>query len=157
VAFLIALFSQAPAQDGKGKDPPKKKEEDKPRRYEDYRTYFRTPKTVEDYWGAVRFELEVGRTDLAALALRGMMEVNPTKDQLVELEKEAGMSSFLALGVIRKWDDKEPANTQARKDAQALIEAVTVAVREHYGSKARIEKFVKSLGSDDKEERSFAL
>ena len=118
LAFIAALLSQAPAQEDR--KPPKKddapkeeapkkdkakkdaKKEEQQKRDENYRQFFRQPESVEDYWRAMTFELEVGRPDLAARHLQGLMAKNPTEAELVELEEEQGMTNILRLRYIRK-------------------------------------------------------
>src|SRR5437588_281845 len=121
VAFLAALLSQAPAQEDRQppkedepakEEAPKKekakkgaKKEAQPKKDESYRQFFRQPESVADYWRALQFELEVGRPDLAARHLQGLMSRKPTETELIELEEEQGMSNILRLRLVRKWDD----------------------------------------------------
>jgi CheY-like chemotaxis protein len=184
VAFIAALLSQAPAQDDrqppkngappKGEAPkngqppkeeaPKKekakkgdKAEDKQKKDDNYRQFFRQPESVEDYWRALSFELEVGRPDLAAQHLQGLMSKNPTDAELVELEEEQGMTNILRLRYVRKWDDDAKLNKQALANVGKLIQLTTTALEKHLSDKDRIAKFVKNLASGEPEERAFAL
>ncbi|HZT80077.1 MAG TPA: response regulator [Gemmataceae bacterium] len=160
-AFLIALLSPAPAQDGKRppkgkpKEPPRKEE---PERRDDYREFFKKPETVKEYWRALKFEMEVGRPDLAARHLHGLLSLKPTDEQLLEIEEqEGGLAPFLALGNLRKWDDNPKADAQAKKDIQELITAVSAALKNRLGNRERLAVFARRLASDDPDERSFAL
>jgi hypothetical protein len=183
-AFIAVLLTQAPAQDDrqppKPGAPPKvqppdngdapkdnvpKKEkgkkgataEEKQKKEDNYRQFFRRPESVEDYWRALSFELEVGRPDLAAQHLQGLMSKNPTEAELLELEEEQGMTNILRLRYIRKWDEDAKLNKQAFANVEKLIQDTTAALEKHLADKERIAKFVKNLASGEPEERSFAL
>jgi hypothetical protein len=179
VAFIAALLSQAPAQEDrqppKNGAPPKEgaapkdeapkkgkgkkggKEEDKQKKDDNYRQFFRQPESVEDYWRALSFELEVGRPDLAAMHLRELLSKNPTDAELVELEEEQGMTNILRLKYVRKWDEDAKLNKQAFTNVEKLIQLTTTALEKHLSDRDRIAKFVKNLASGEPEERAFAL
>jgi hypothetical protein len=178
-AFIAVLLTQAPAQEDrqppkngaqpKNGEPPKEvapkqekakkgaKAEDKQKKEDNYRQFFRRPESVEDYWRALSFELEVGRPDLAAQHLQGLMSKNPTEAELIELEEEQGMSNILRLRYIRKWDEDAKLNKQAVANVEKLIQDTTTALEKHLSDKERITKFVKNLASGEPEERAFAL
>src|SRR4051794_35859089 len=91
VGVFTALLSQAAAQ--------------QPPRSDDYRQFFKKPVTVAEYWNALKFEMEVGRYDLAAGHLRGLLLKKPTPEDLVALEKAEGMVTFLRLRLVPRWID----------------------------------------------------
>src|SRR5947209_4575676 len=112
--LLLAALSCTLAQDAekdkdKDKDkPPPKKEAggvpiDEVRPGEEYRRFFKKPTTVPDYWAALKFEIEVGKKDLAALLLRGMLALKPSEEDLVKIHEEDGMIAFLRLRNLRPW------------------------------------------------------
>src|SRR5579862_2811019 len=72
---------------------------------EDYKQYFKPPDTVQEYWTAIKFELELGALKAAAEYLKGFMEKPPTEKDLLEIEAKDGMSSFLKLRTVPKWSD----------------------------------------------------
>src|SRR5436309_1955859 len=91
VALAAVLLSQASAQNP-GKDPPKKDNRPAPnevtRPGEEYRQFFKKPTNTAEFWAALDFEIEVGKFDLAAGVLRGMLEFKPPKPDLVKLEEK---------------------------------------------------------------------
>ncbi len=169
VAFLAALLCQAPAQDEgqppKDGQPPKEEAPKKAKKGakkeakkdESYRQFFRQPESVADFWQALQFELNVGRPDLAAGHLRGLLNKKPTEAEWIELEEEQGMSNILRLRLVPKWDDDPRINKQAQDNAEKLIQEVTAALEKHLSNQQRIAKFVKNLASGEPEERSYAL
>jgi CheY-like chemotaxis protein len=165
VAFLAALLCQAPAQDEgqppKDGQPPKeeapKKAKKETKKDESYRQFFRQPESVADYWQALQFELNVGRPDLAAGHLRGLLDKKPTEPEWVDLEEEQGMTNILRLRLVPKWDDDPRINKQAQDNAEKLIQEVTAALEKHLSNQQRIAKYVKNLASGEPEERSYAL
>jgi hypothetical protein len=164
VGFLAVLLSQAPAQEGKDapkkqpdKDqapPPGKVETGKPG--DDYRQYFKKPETPADFWGALQFESEVGRYDLAAGYLRGLLARNPTDKELFDLESKEGMAAFLRLRNVPKWSDDAKVDAQAKKDVDELIGRVSNAVRSTLNDPARIKRYVQNLTAGP-EEYAYAI
>src|SRR5579862_244694 len=41
---------------------------------DEYRIFFKKPETAIEYWAAIRFEMDLGKFDLAALHLKLMLE-----------------------------------------------------------------------------------
>jgi hypothetical protein len=154
VAFLIALFSPAPAQDKK--DAPK--EVPRPKRDpDDYRLYFKTPVTVADYWNALQFEIEVGSFPLAAKHLRGLVEkAAANEEDLMQIEQEKGMSAFLRLQNIPKWSDDPKVQAQAKQDVRDLIARVSAGLKAKREDPRRIQKYIQNLSASP-EERAYAL
>lgn len=155
VGFLIALLSQAPAQD---KEPPPMKDPKAEPKLDpdDYRLYFKKPVTLRDFWDALHFEIDVGRFDLAARHLAGLLEKSTDVDALLQLENDKGMAAFLRLQNIPRWSEDPKANAQAKKDAEELVKRVTAALKDKLSDPKRIDKFVKNLSASP-EERAFAL
>src|SRR5215471_11065760 len=103
----LALWTQTSAQD---KDKPKQaappaaaKNADKGE--DDYRQLFKKPTNAAEYWNALQFELDVGKFDLAAAHLRGLLAYQPSDDELVKLADQVGIASFLRLRNVQKWSD----------------------------------------------------
>jgi CheY-like chemotaxis protein len=89
---------------------------------EEYRMFFKKPKTVPEFWNALKFELDVGKYDLAAGLLHGMLLLKPTDEELVRIHDADGMNAFLRLRLIRQWAQVPPydeALYQARIDQLA--------------------------------------
>jgi CheY-like chemotaxis protein len=168
--FLACVVLAAPAQQppGKGKGPMPPAGPAPVQRGDDYRQFFKKPETTQEYWNAMKFEMEVGRFDLAAAHLRGLMQKKPTEQELVDLEKADGTAAFLRLRLVPRWvevpptaDEKTRAaldakDAQAKKDANDLIDQVTAAVRKHYSDPDRIKKYVARL-LNSPEEAEYAL
>src|SRR5215831_3866971 len=173
VAFLAALLAQAPAQDDR--QPPKEgappqeeapakekakkgaKKDRTPKKDDSYRQFFRQPESVADFWRALDFELEVGRPDLAAKHLQGLMNRKPTEAELVDLEEEQGMTNILRLRNVRKWDDDPKIDKQAKDNVEKLVRETTAALEKQLSNRERIAKFVKNLASGEPEERTYAI
>src|SRR5262249_61976355 len=90
VALLALLPLRVPAQE---KD-----------RADDYRKYFKKPTNPAQFWEAMKFEMEVGRFDLAAQLLREMLKKGPTEDELIKLHDKKGITPFLRLRLARRWE-----------------------------------------------------
>lgn len=154
LAVLLGLMARMSAQDkppAKGDVPPKidpSKEE--------YREFFKAPETAEDFWTALQFEMELGRYELGAKLLRGLIARKPTDEDLIKLEEKAGsFAPFLRLRAVPRWSEDKGIHDQALKDADELAQRVGDALRRVYGDRKRIARLVKDLNGD-RDERSFA-
>ncbi|OAI45660.1 hypothetical protein AYO44_12550, partial [Planctomycetaceae bacterium SCGC AG-212-F19] len=114
---------------------------------EDYRQYFKPPETVQEYWTAIKFEIELGAYKTAATFLKGFMEKPPTEKDLLAIEAKDGMSSFLMLRTIAKWSDDPKEDVETKKRVEELIEAVTNILKTHLADPQRISKLVSQLGN----------
>jgi hypothetical protein len=140
IALLATFLGRAPAQESKdaardkqpakeaaqekqaappGKDaaPPAAVPEPQPGEG-DYRQFFKKPQTPLEFWKALQFELEVGRADLAASLLHGLVESKPNDEALVELADREGMAAILRLRNFKPW---VAAPKYDVKDAEAEI------------------------------------
>jgi hypothetical protein len=160
VAFLVILLSSSSAQ------PPPMKDKDKDkappprppaaRGVEDYRQYFKKPETVDEYWRAMQFEIDVGQYGLAALHLRGLVTKPPTDDDLLQLEAKYGMAAFLKLRTLPRWSEDKKLNDQALADVEELNRLVVAAVKKKLADRERVVKYVRALTSEP-EEVAFAM
>jgi CheY-like chemotaxis protein len=152
----LALVAAAPAQDEapkKKQPPPPKSPEDVT---EDYRNFFNKPTTPLEFWKAVQFEIDVGRYDLAARQLHGLIDKKPEdKDLLAILDRE-GMSAFLRLRTIRTWSKVPAENAQAKTDVETLIGMVTAAQKRLLTDPDRLGRLVRNLNGEP-EERDYAV
>ena len=89
---------------------------------EEYRQFFKKPTTVPQYWTAMSFELEVGKKDLAAMLLHGLLNLKPTDEELVKIEEQDGMIAFLRLRNIRPWVPALSVNDRFFKEELARIQ-----------------------------------
>lgn len=127
---------------------------------EEYRLYFRKPQTVVEYWTAIRYELDVGKFDLAALFLEQLLKKQPAEEvdrELALLEEFQGMAPFLRLLQVRQWDKNPTLQKQAEANVQLLLQRLTAAVERRLGEPARLRQLIASLGADTREERQYAL
>jgi CheY-like chemotaxis protein len=138
VACLLTLLARVPGA-----------EED------DFRRFFKPPETAPEFWKALKFEISVGKFDLAANHLRGFAGKATEKD-LLQIEEQEGMSAFLRLRSIPEGlrDPKE--RDALRKEVDQLIDKVSAALKKELTDPKRIGKFVKNL-SRSPEERAYAL
>ncbi len=68
---------------------------------DEYRLMFRKPESVPEYWTAIRFEIDVGKFDVAApppetASGEGIRPQIPTKER-VKIEEAQGLATFLRL------------------------------------------------------------
>jgi hypothetical protein len=139
---------------------------------EEYRVFFKKPETTPEFWAAIKFEMQVGKYDLAAFHLNKLLDhldeeakklkekgKNPEEayDDLIGIEEVEGMSSFLRLKNVRQWTDQPKLQKQAEKDVERLLDRVTEALDKRLGDPVRIQKFIDNLSAPTPEERAFAF
>jgi hypothetical protein len=129
---------------------------------EEYRIFFKAPTNAYEFWSAIKFEMDLGKFDLAALHLKLMLEKQPGEDvdkDLIKIEQAEGMSTFLRLRQVRKkdWSDFAPFQKEAEENVETLIDRVTKAIEKHLSDPDRIKKFIKQLDAPTEEERAFAF
>jgi CheY-like chemotaxis protein len=126
---------------------------------EEYRIFFKEPKTVLEYWGAMKFEMQVGKFDVAAYHLDKMLQV-PDKeadDELLQIEELEGLNALLKLKTIKEWSKQPELEKEARKNVEALIDRVMVLLEKRLGDQARLKQFIDSLSDKVPEIRSYAF
>jgi hypothetical protein len=157
VVFVMVLLSPSAGQD---KDQPKKDKalpaEPPPKERDDYRQYFKKPETINEYWKAMQFEIELGEYGLAAKHLRGLLAKPPTDEDLIQLEAKYGTAAFMKLRTIRRWSDKDAEQKQALDDVEELNRLVVAAVKKKLADRDRIVKLVRALNAEP-EEATFAF
>jgi CheY-like chemotaxis protein len=117
---------------------------------------FKKPETPAEFWNAVKFELSVGKYDLAAQFLQGFLDSKPTDEDYLKIIDRDGLAAFLRLRNVPKWFQDAKANAGAVKTAEAVIDNATTALRKQLSDPVRIERFFRALsGSED--EKQFAL
>jgi DNA-binding response OmpR family regulator len=121
----------------------------------DYRRLLTPPSTTAEFWEAIKFEMDVGRFDLAAGQLRTMLAKKPTPESLIKISEKDGLASVLKLRLVPRWYEDRAKDKQARADVEAFIEAVTSAVRTKLTDPKRIRLFVDNLYKSP-EENAFA-
>ncbi|MBI2808886.1 MAG: hypothetical protein HYX68_28220 [Planctomycetes bacterium] len=134
---------------------------------EEYRVFFKKPETAIEYWSAIKFEMELGKFDLAALHLKRMLNKDPQvkgpdadalDKALVKLEEAEGTSAFLRLQNVRPtdWSNDTLFRKEAVANVDTLIDRVTTAVEKHLSDPARIKKYIARLNAPTPEERAYA-
>lgn len=123
---------------------------------EDYRRFFKKPTNAVEYWNALQFEIDIGKFDLAAAHLRGLLAYKPSDEELVKLADQVGVAAFLRLRNMQKWSDDPKVNQEAIKNVDELIKRVTDAVKKVRGDPVRIQGFIANLNASP-EESAYAL
>jgi hypothetical protein len=177
----LLLAGPLQAQDGVPKKDgiPKKKENLKQvmkqllaKAEEEYRVFFKKPETTPEFWAAIKFEIQVGKFDVAALHLDQMLAKLSAKaaklkeegkspedayGDLVAIEEVEGFSSFLRLKGVRQWTDSPGFQKQTEKNVEALLDRLTTALDKQLGDPERVKKFIDNLSAPTPEERAFAF
>jgi CheY-like chemotaxis protein len=121
------------------------------------RKLFKPPESPLEYWVALRFEMDVGRNDLAAVLLRGLVEKKPTDKDLVAIAEKEGLVEVLKLRNVGQWSENDKIEAQARKDAAELIRLVTDATRKQRADPVRMRELITQVRTGTPEEITFAL
>ncbi len=123
---------------------------------EEYRIFFRRPTTVPQFWAAIKFEVNVGKFDLAGFHLKMLLQKEPAEEvdkELLKIEEVEGLASFVRLQTIRKWSSNPALQQEAEKNVKVLIDRVTAALDKHLSNADRLNKFIKNLEAPTIEER----
>jgi hypothetical protein len=127
---------------------------------DEYRSYYKKPETVIEHWAAMKFEIDVGKYDLAALHLKLLLEKQPPEEvdaALARIEAVEGMASFMRLTRVKKWSDHPPFQKEALKNVDQLLDRLTAAVDRTLSDPARFKKFIPNLDAPTQEERNYAF
>lgn len=127
---------------------------------DDYRVYFKRPEKTHEFWAAIKFELDIGKFDLAALFIKHLLEKQPAEEvdaDLAKIEGAEGMSTFLKLNAVKTWSSHPPFQKESVKNVQTLLDRVTAAVDKSLSDPARFKKFIPLLDAPTEEERAFAF
>lgn len=164
-AILAALATFNPVRAQEEEKPAEDKDKEATRRLlakaeDEYRSFFKRPESTFEFWSAIKFELEVGKFDLAALHMKLLLEKQPAAAvdaDLAKIENVEGMGSFLKMRAIRKWSDYPPFQKEAVKNLETLLDRTTAAVDKTLSDPKRFAKFIPLLDGQTEEERSFAF
>src|SRR5689334_16805164 len=118
---------------------------------DDYRKLFKKPETVLDHWVGLKFELDVGRPDLAAAYLRGLVLKKPADKDLLDLVDRDGLTAIQRLRNVRQWSKVKEENEQALKDVDELITRTNEVVRKRLADPARIRDLISQLKATPEE------
>jgi DNA-binding response OmpR family regulator len=128
---------------------------------EEYRLFIKRPETILEFWAAMKYEIQLGKFDLAGLHLKRLLEQYDKKPEagdkdLLKLEATEGLAAMLNLRNIKKWSDYPPFQKEAKESVEKLIDRVTAAIEKQLSDPERIQKFIKRLDAATPEERAFA-
>ena len=128
---------------------------------EDYRLFVKKPATVLEFWAAMRYEVQLGKFDVAGLHLELLLKEYNKKPEdgdkeLVKIAEAEGLFPILNLRNIKKWSDFPPFQKEAVENTEKLVDRVTEALEKHLSDPERIQKFIKRLDAPTPEERAFA-
>jgi CheY-like chemotaxis protein len=126
---------------------------------EEYRLFFKQPKTVPEFWAAINFEIDVGKFDVAGLLVGQLLKLPADKvdPDLVRIEEAEGMSAFLRLAKVQRWHKSDTLEKQAQKNVETLINRVTTAVEKRLSDPERITNLINGLSAPTPEERAYAF
>jgi DNA-binding response OmpR family regulator len=128
---------------------------------DEYRQFLKRPEAILEYWAAMKYEMQLGKFDLAALHLKLLLEKydkgpEEGNKELVKLEAAEGMASILNLRNVKKWSEFPPFQKEALENVDKFVDNVTLALEKHLSAPDRIQKFIKRLDAPTPEERAFA-
>lgn len=125
---------------------------------EEYRVFFKRPEQVHEFWAAMKFEMDTGKYDLAALHLKLMLALPEEKanPELLKIVDRESLGAFTRLQTVRIWSVHEPFQVEAEKNVQSLLDRVKKALKDHLSSPKRINFFIENLAAKTREEREFA-
>src|ERR1043166_9168392 len=128
---------------------------------EDYRLFVKKPATILEFWAAMKYEVRLGKFDVAGLHLELLLKEYDKKPEdgdkeLVKLADAEGLFAFLNLKNIKKWSDHPPFQEEGTKNAEKLNDLIRDAYETHLSDPERIQKFLKRLDAPTPEERAFA-
>jgi CheY-like chemotaxis protein len=152
LACLLALLTSAAAWGQPQPVKPKKDTQPPPSKPVDSRDLIKPPQTLEEHWDALNDEIEAGKFEVAARHLRGLLALNPTGEQLLEIENKATIRPFLRLRTVPQWSADPKVDQQAREDVQALLKILS----DFHADKNRLSLLIKNL-TGETEERTFAV
>jgi CheY-like chemotaxis protein len=139
---------------------------------EEYRIFFKEPKTVLEYWAAIKFEMQVGKFDIAAYHLDKLNQLLELKNkdvqedellkieenkQLLQIEELEGLNTLLKLKLIKQWSKNKELQEEAVKNVEILIDRAMLLLDKHLGSSARLSGFIESLTDKVPEIRNHAF
>ncbi len=121
------------------------------------REFYKKPTNTPEFWKAIQFEISVGKYEIAAGLIKGLLELNPTDKDLLDLEQKHGLVAFLKLRNVEKWSPDRATDLAAREDVEKLIGMVSAALKKELSNPERITKFARNLTAPTPEESAFAI
>jgi CheY-like chemotaxis protein len=126
---------------------------------EEYRIYFREPKSALEHWVAMEYEMTVGKFDIAAFLLDKMLKLpaREADEELLRIEEVEGLRAFLRLKLVKQWSKNPDLDADARKNVEILVERVLAALERQLSDPERIGRFIAGLSDPVPEVRAFSL
>jgi hypothetical protein len=129
---------------------------------EEYRTYFKRPESTFELWAAIKFEIDIGKFDLAALHLKRLLENDKVKaeqvdEDLFKIEGAEGSSSFLRMLRVQRWSDHAPFQKEAESNLKTFFDRLNGVLERKLSDATRINKFINQLDAETAEERTYAF
>ncbi len=118
--------------------------------------FYKKPTNPAEYWRALQFEISVGKFDIAANHLKGLLDAKPSEKDLLEIEAKSGLVAFLQLRNVERWSRAPETDKEAHTNVETLIQSVSEALKKELSNPDRITKFAKNLTATP-EEAAFAL
>jgi hypothetical protein len=112
--------------------------------------------TPLDFWNAVQFEIDLGKPDIAARYLRGLLAKKPSDKDLQAILDKDGITRILALRNVPQWSTDKKVEGQARKDVEELVNLATEANRKRLADASRIRELIGQLQGTP-EEKTYAI
>src|SRR5262249_1406343 len=117
--------------------------------------FYKQPTNLKEYWRALQFELAVGKYDVAAQHLKGLIDSKPKDAERLELAAKDGPVPSLRLRNVERWSGDKATDTGVRQNVETLIKMVSTALKNELGNPERIAKFARNLVATP-EEAAFA-
>jgi CheY-like chemotaxis protein len=96
-----------------------------------------------------------GKYDIAANFLQAFLDANPTEQNLLDLEKKYGTTTFTGLRTVPKWSDDPKVDKKTRENVEEIVKLARAASEKLLRDPARVQKYIRNLGATY-EERGFA-
>lgn len=112
--------------------------------------------TPLDFWNAVQFEIDLGKPDIAARYLRGLVSKKPSDKDVYTILDRDGITPILKLRNVRVWSTDKKENDQAKKDVEDLITLATEANKRRLADAGRIRELIGQLQQGTPEEKTYA-
>ncbi len=113
------------------------------------------PPKPQEVFQQVRLLITEGKYDLAAVFLQAFVDSPRTDDDVFELEKRYGTTTFVQLRTIPKWSDDIKTEKQARANTEIIVKWATEAIDKVLKNPTRVQKYIRNLGATY-EERQYA-
>src|SRR5262245_526532 len=108
--------------------------------------------TPLDFWVAVQFELDLGKPDIAARYLRGLVAKKPGEKDLYAILDRDGLAAVLRLRNVPTWSSDKKEEDETRKAAEELIRLATQAQKKRLADAARVRRLIADLRATPEEQ-----